>query len=334
MVFQQQAEAEDNKKPPDSLTAMFQDCASITRQRRARRRFGAMQGATQAEDTHHADQYQYQRPAPSARFFHPDVCDMLAQADTIDYIVDNAHGRSLMIFVPSIDDAGGAGAAPSSNRASRRNGMMQGFGSTDELSDHVPKQQSSSFEPPRMPVRRLTNESDDEDTEKESHYGDCLPSKPERRPTNEDQVDDSSSPVGKKATRRLGLSNNESTTTVPERRLIGEERQINDSKKSSAGKARRRLGLSNGQNSSIALEGPPRMLNGGSDRFLPLKDKLQHYESDHSLEKMLLAPRLPSRKPSPPMGEHVDGVDYAEMLSTGFTSTHWPTLKSVNAREA
>lgn len=298
MVFDQKADEADSERLSASST-MPENCVSSPR--RACRRFGAIQGAARAEiaPTH------FQRPAPSASFFHPDVCDMLAQAETIDSIVDNAHGRSLLIYVPSVIDC--AGSTPNSNRARRRNGTMQGFGSADELFDHVPKQQSSSAHPPRMPVRRLTNESDEED-EKESaasyDYGDCLPRKPERRPTNEDQVDDDSSSSGKKATRRLGLSNNQRVATVPERRVgprfrpRREDLLIHESKKSSAGKARRRLGLSNGQNSSIALEEPPRKLDGSEP--VPLrKSQLEHYESDLSLEKMLLAPRLPTRQPFP-----------------------------------
>jgi len=54
---------------------------------------------------------------------------------------------------------------------------------------------------------------------------------------------------------------------------------------------------------------------------LERESKLEHDESDLSLEKMPFAPRLPTRKSSPPMGvEHLEDVNCADLLSAGITN--------------
>lgn len=166
----------------------------VASRRNARRRFGELQGVMRLEGE--ANQAP-QRLFPSAEFFHTDVCDLIAQAETCDVQVDNAHGRSIRISLQSKN----IGSFHGVSRAHRRNGTMQGFGPTPGcLSDHVPKQHTSIL-PPRMPIRRATIESDDDEQKQVQKgaekycYGDCVPSKPVRRPTNEDEdgSDESSS---------------------------------------------------------------------------------------------------------------------------------------------
>jgi len=143
--------------------------------RRARRRFGAMQGCTGRAEAPVSEENPKRLP-PSTSFFHPDVCKLIQEAEFVHIQVDNCCGRSRTILVPSI------ACAASENRAHRRNGTVQGFGA-GEISHHVPKQHVC-VDPPRMPVRRLTDE-DAAKVEEGADYGDGAPGK---RRTNEDVV--------------------------------------------------------------------------------------------------------------------------------------------------
>lgn len=282
----------------------------VASRRNARRRFGELQGVVCLEDE--ANQVP-QRLSPSASFFHSDVCDLIAQAETCDVQVDNAHGRSFRISLQSSDK----GSFHGGNRAHRRNGTMQGFGQTSDCrSGHVPKQNTSMI-PPRMPIRRATNESDDDEQKRdqkddaEKYYGDCVPSQPMRRPTNEgeDGSDESSSVASsrKRSSQhdRLGDGCRRDLEIMPLEERSSRQVWLHIeaiTEKPSSNKPVRRLGIGNWNRSiSIAPEEKYFKLVDSEIRF-PFNFQ-QHDVSDISLEAMLIAPRIPTRKPSPPMGE-------------------------------
>ena len=306
--------AMDHHGSSSSITG--DECAPLRRS--ARRRFGEMQGSLCQ-----VDEINPRRLNPSTRFFHPDVCDLIAQAETCDVQVDNAHGRSVSIFGQSIDPIN----SNIGNRARRRNGTMQGFGPNSGLqSDHVPKQ-CTSMVPPRMPVRRSTNESDEDERQKEEadkgagqHHGDCVPSKPERRLTNEVEVgNDESSTTASLGSMGLGICSTQSSDTEILEENVTRERRQPCGYPPVTIKPVRRLGISNGnKNLPLTREMDPlsSSICDGEIHF-PFKFP-QHEISDLSLEKMLVSPRIPTRKPSPPMGETTAGTYDSEVFSNSY----------------